>query len=654
MPWRRGYGNFNSLLGGTLRLGFALPGAERLELAPAFSFLREPLQGESGKAISSLSLGAGLRWRFLNLGPLEAALFAGGGGFAATLSDSGWDFNPLAYGGLGLRLPDLPLSPGIEVALRSRLGLSTGLALSAGASIPLGGASAGGGEPGFAPTTLELVSLELEPVFPVFYKHYDDHPVGTLVVRNRGSSRIKGVEASLFARQFMDNPKAARGPDTIAPGAEARYELYGLFAESILAVSEGTKVSVNVELRHSSRGGKTASLPLTATLEVYDRNASTWDDDRRVAAFVTAKDPLVQKFAKNGVPALDEARRRRLPEGLAAAAAAFESMRLYGLRYAIDPASSYAALSEKTGALDFIQFPRQTLDFKAGDCDDLSILFCALLEALGVETAFVTVPGHIYVAVDLGMGEEEARRRLSKPEEAIFSGGRAWLPVEVTVLKADFLAAWELGAREWREAGAKGSAALYPVREAWRVYAPVGLASEKAEGAPPSAERLVTACASIFKRYAEREAQALADRVRAQIKKEGETAKLLNRLGVVYASYGIDDKAAAQFQAALAKQDYAPAAFNLGNLAFLAGDAKGALGYYLRAYKRNGQDPGAMLALSRTYRELGDAASSARYFAELKKADPALAARYAWLEDGGGDATRAGKAGERSVASWAE
>ena len=33
---------------------------------------------------------------------------------------------------------------------------------------------------------------------------------------------------------------------------------------------------------------------------------------------------------------------------------------------------------------------KQTLEYRAGDCDDLSILYSALLESVGVETAFIT------------------------------------------------------------------------------------------------------------------------------------------------------------------------------------------------------------------------------------------------------------------------
>jgi hypothetical protein len=642
--------------GGSLRGSLALGGSGRLAIEPSFAFMSSPLGEDVGKSISSLSLGAGLEARLLNLGPVGASAFAAVGGFAAHLSDSGWGFNPAFEAGLRIGLSSR-LSPTLSVSYRNRLGLESEFGMGLGLSYALGASSASV-RPSAAPakaSPLEMVSLELDSVFPVFYKHYDDHPVGRLVLRNAGKKSVSGVEVRLFAKQFMDNPKAAKGPSSIEPGAEASYELYGLFTDAILGVSEGTKVSANVDVAFSGAAGS-SSLPLTATMTVYDRNASTWDDDRRVAAFVTAKDPLVLKFAKNGVPAQGEAARFRLPDALGAAAVAFESLKLYGMRYVVDPASSYSALSSKEGAVDFIQFPRQTLDFKAGDCDDLSILYCALLEAVGASTAFITVPGHIYVAVDLGMAPDKAKTKFSRPDDLISYEGSAWLPVEVTALGGDFLAAWELGAREWREASSTAQgAALYPLREAWKTYAPVGLSSEKAEAAPPSADTLRTSCAALFKRLADRESQASANRVLAEIKKSGETAGLLNKLGVVYASYGLDDKAESQFKAALSKQEYGPAAFNLGNLAYLTGDRAKAVDYYRRAYKKNPQNLQNLLALARVSYELEDRDSVANYYKKLKAADPAVASRYAYLVGGEGqaDSVKASDAGAKEIV-WSE
>jgi hypothetical protein len=46
--------------------------------------------------------------------------------------------------------------------------------------------------------------------------------------------------------------------------------------------------------------------------------------------------------------------------------------------------------------------------------------------------------------------------------------GKRWLPVEITVPDQGFSSAWRIGAREWRSGGTE--AALYPIREAWKLY----------------------------------------------------------------------------------------------------------------------------------------------------------------------------------------
>jgi hypothetical protein len=158
--------------------------------------------------------------------------------------------------------------------------------------------------------------------------------------------------------------------------------------------------------------------------------------------------------------------------------ALFEALAAYGINYVIDPASSFVELSEDASALDSLNYPYQTLYYRGGDCDDLSILHCAMLEALGVDTAFITIPGHIYMAFDTGIGGEEWG-----VEDLIEQGGKLWMPVEITVPGEGFYHAWRIGAREWRAASSAGEAAhgsldgeerrLYPMRDSWSFYPPV-------------------------------------------------------------------------------------------------------------------------------------------------------------------------------------
>ncbi len=142
----------------------------------------------------------------------------------------------------------------------------------------------------------------------------------------------------------------------------------------------------------------------------------TWDDDRKAAAFVTSTDPDVLLFAKNTA---SDAGSKANPPAINAtfriAMALFQAMNLQGVSYVTDPTTPYESSSKNKTALDFLQFPMQTLAYRAGDCDDLSILYAALLEAAGIRTAFITVPGHIYVAFDLGHAEGGRESHLRQP-----------------------------------------------------------------------------------------------------------------------------------------------------------------------------------------------------------------------------------------------
>jgi hypothetical protein len=167
----------------------------------------------------------------------------------------------------------------------------------------------------------------------------------------------------------------------------------------------------------------------------------------------------------------------------------FEALASYGINYVIDPASSFVEFSEDSSALDSLNYPYQTLYYRGGDCDDLSILYCSLLEALGIDTAFITIPGHIYCAFDIGTpGEGEGKQGEGwRVEGVIEHGGKLWLPVEITVPGEGFRAAWRIGAREWRAAG---EAKLYPMRESWAVYPSVTVpeAGDRLPDLPEEAE----------------------------------------------------------------------------------------------------------------------------------------------------------------------
>ncbi|MCQ2573297.1 MAG: hypothetical protein MJ182_05330 [Treponema sp.] len=313
----------------------------------------------------------------------------------------------------------------------------------------------------------ELSSLN--PVFPVLYSWYNTNSFGTVDIYNGEDTAITDVNVYFYCEQYMSHSKFCEKIPYIKKNETVSVNLTAFFNESTLKLLEQSDANARVILEYK-RLGRKESAEIPVKVPVYNRNAMSWEDDRRAAVFVSSKDSQTNDFAKQ----IETMVRHSLVEGkntnLQYAAGLFEAVKLYGMNYVIDPTSAY---SDNVGSasVDFLQFPFQTLRFRGGDCDDLSILYCSLLETLGIESAFITVPGHIYTAFCTGLSEEEARSVFST-DILIIAEDKAWIPVEITMIKDGFNAAVRFGMTEWKKAEAMetNQAMIYPTRTSWNEY----------------------------------------------------------------------------------------------------------------------------------------------------------------------------------------
>ena len=161
---------------------------------------------------------------------------------------------------------------GIEASYRNYFGLKNNLAITLAASYHFPTAPSG--------DIIEIEGIEFVPIFPVFFKYYDDHPVAKATIYNKGNLPLKDVKASLFIKRYMDDPKQYVVAESLEPGERKPIELYGLFADRILEVSEGTKVTASITLEYEL-SGQSRSVELVESLRINNRNAMTWDDDRK-------------------------------------------------------------------------------------------------------------------------------------------------------------------------------------------------------------------------------------------------------------------------------------------------------------------------------------------------------------------------------------
>src|SRR6056297_1218294 len=501
---------------------------------------------------------------------------------------------------------------------------------------------------------LEIEELSVPTLFPVLYAYYHDHPVGTLILCNYESRRVEDIRLSFFVERYMDNPKELDRIERMEAGDTVMVELYGLFTEELMDVTEGTKASGKITVSYVI-GGKEKRREYTPAIEFHNRNALTWSDDRKIAAFVTAKDPEVLTFAKNVSGWIQELQNPAVDENLQKGMALFSALQTYGLHYEVDPATPFAELSVAKTAIDFLQFPRQTLQFTSGDCDDLSALYTALLEALGVETAMITVPGHIYPAIALEMSPEEARQSFSRPGDLVFIEEKAWLPLEITMCRGSFREAWQHGAKQWREYYGLGQAQLYPTHEAWQTYQAVGFREAGVNISLPKRSRVTELFGKELELHVQREIYPQEARLLREMEGGNRRHVWANKLAVLYARNGLYEKALAELQEIVEAREYPPALINSGNIYFMRGEYVRALEFYDRAIKANRDIPTALLGSARCHHELENYGFAERDYGRLKLLAPKTARRFAYLDFRGEEASRAADAaGLRGKVVWEE
>ena len=338
-----------------------------------------------------------------------------------------------------------------------------------------------------------LISMEVKdvkPVFPVLYSWYEKNPFATVALTNEEESGITNVSVSFLQQQYMTQPKLCANFDRIESGESVDVDLLAFFNERMLELIEKIDAQGSVIVEYSVLGQKKEkTFPIT--LGLYSRNSMSWDDDRRAAVFVSSKDPAAMLFSRHVMSSVRSDLRSGVPLNIQYAMGIFEALDEFGINYVIDPNSACADNVGST-SIDFLQFPYQTLMYRGGDCDDLSILTCSLFEAVGIKTAFITIPGHIFIAFDSGVKANDAWRYFNSLDEYIVSDGEVWVPLEITLSDEGYTKAWRVGSREWNQAAASGDAMLYKMSDSWQLYRPVSVAGAQVKFALPEKEQVVS------------------------------------------------------------------------------------------------------------------------------------------------------------------
>jgi tetratricopeptide (TPR) repeat protein len=629
---------------------YGVGGALAIDLMPVsfFGFVAQGeyvnlgLQNVSSIHLVDGSLGLAGVWRIADRWSARAELFAGVYTAKGGVSLSGISAGARASATYAIS-PELAVS--LQAAYRTFLYRPEPFlnALSVGAAVEVNLSNLLGAEP-----HVSIATEKQDPVFPVFYSWYDENNFALVKVKNDEDADITDVTASFFLEQYMGQPKLCATSKQLGKGESFDVPVKAFFNESMLGLTEKVEAEGKIIVEYRVLGSKRrAEVPIV--ISICDRNAMNWDDDRHAAAFVSSKDPAALWFSKYVSAIASDRMRPGINQNIQKAMAIFESLKTYGINYVVDPTSAYTDKGQSS--IDFLQYPYQTLMYRGGDCDDLSILYCSLLEAIGVKAAFITIPGHIYVAFDSGLTEVEAKESFYAPTQLLYRDGHAWVPLEITLTKEDFNKAWRIGAKEWNDAESRNAANLFPVEESWQVYKPVSVPGAASRFNLPDEEKAVAALDASLDVYVEREIRPQIRAYQALLARSDDPS-LHNRLGVLYGTYGMFRLARQQFILAARANDV-NAWINLGNVAYMEQNYADAIGFYNYVLSLDQKQPVALLGAARAYYELEEFQYSDALYAALGASDAELSAQYAYLGSFFSDAGRAWNLSDRlSTTVW--
>jgi tetratricopeptide (TPR) repeat protein len=333
---------------------------------------------------------------------------------------------------------------------------------------------------------LAVVQVQTATIIPAFRKYYLTHPVIRLDLANDEHFSTDNLSITI-----LEGPQNERSAPVhiqeLKSKEEATVYIPVAWKESILLQNGTTAETLNYEITYKA-GGKKRTVTGSTPCVLLGHNNFVWQnaelansetgdseldavfnaEDGKAAVFVNPSDEdiiaLVHELQLESSKNLDYDGLNTNLRAIYQTAAYFQSR---AIAYQIDP-NSVQYGTEQNNTLDFLRYPAETLRSGYGDCDDLSILCASLLEAAGVPAAFITVPGHIYVAAATGMEAKALTSLFGDLSRFIEQDGIYYFPIEVTTLQKGLSTAWASGLEEWND-NHQGRA-LYPLEKFWNEF----------------------------------------------------------------------------------------------------------------------------------------------------------------------------------------
>jgi len=512
-----------------------------------------------------------------------------------------------------------------------------------------------GDDPDAAGTVIKAIrfdSVNLPFIFAAMQSYYVKNPAGTITISNKEDYPLEDISLSFMQPGFMDSPSPVASDILLGPGESIEVPIRLTYNNEVFSTQGITPLTGEVITNYTLKGREVEQRK-SVTYDLYDSNSLTWDDDRKAAAFITAQDSAVRNYSSYIRQIHRDEVMPYLSGNLQFAMQAFNALGELGILYQIDPTAPFTEMQGDSMVVDSISLPRETLKRLTGDCDDLSVLYCTMLESIGIETALLTVPGHIFCAFNTDVPSADFKMVSPDRSRIIEVDGSIWVPVEITMIgKRSFTEAWSKAVAEFAEwESAPERRGFYKTGEAQGLFRPVVL-RETDLGLQYGDDEAVVAA---FRKDLEALSQFILKPVRTEAETTGKP-KAWNNYGVAAAKLGAYSTAEAAFKKAVdEKVDYTSAKLNLGSLYYLTQKYAPAFDVYYGIEQSAGNTRlskrilfNLYLNMSKTSYALDKNDEAGNYYMLAMEIDPDKAADFSYL-GAGGDSSRASEAADEKI-----
>ena len=404
-----------------------------------------------------------------------------------------------------------------------------------------------------------------ENVFPLIYTIYKNNPIGTITILNNESAEIRNVHVKFRAETYTASEMECGSIRVLKKNRSEQISFYADFNDKILRFSESGKISGEIVVEYELLGDKRVAV-CPVTVPVYNRNSMRWVDSSILSSYVSTNSQEVLELSKYFVGVARNHFRTGLNKNMQFAMYIHEGIRSLGVVYEEKSDTPYDSFHLSPSELDYVQYPYQTLSYRSGDKDDIGILFMSMLESVGIGAAYLPLKDDFIVAIELGEYKPALLNLFNNTDNLLVVEDKVWMPVSMSVINKDFSEGWKKGVEKVNEAlESDDDVDFIVLSDAWLTYPPSGFSSGETNSKIPSEKDLVKAGENAVAKYIAQEFGPQIAAVQAQIKSEGGSVNLYNRLGLLYVRAGMYDNAVSIYEVS-AKMGSIPAMNNLGNI----------------------------------------------------------------------------------------